>query len=297
MEIRYFRSFLEVAARGHVGRAAEALNIAQPSLSYQIARLEEDFGTPLFVRGSRGMALSNAGRTLLDEIAPILERVEGLRERVQAAAAGRLGTLRVGLVSGAVLSGVATRIIRAYRARHPGVELRVHAVLHAPLVRMLREGELDVAVFGSPLGDPTLVGVPIARETFVVALPSDHRLCARKVVRYRDLAGETLVTLTRAAAPALFDSVLTTCGKNGYHPPVVEEAYGEDTVIGLVAAGVGVAIVPDSWAAVAIPGFVARKLSPGGAGASLRVFRRADDASPLVKTFVACAVESSRAAT
>jgi DNA-binding transcriptional LysR family regulator len=290
VEIRYFRSFVEVAARGHVGRAAEALNIAQPSLSYQIARLEEDFGTPLFVRGPRGVDLTAAGSALLDEVGPLLRRVDGLGEHVRAAAGGRIGTLKIGLVSGAVLSGVATRVVRAYRARFPKVMLRVSAVLHVPLVRMLREGEVDLAVFGSSLGDPTLVGDPLARETFVVALPSDHRLASKKSVRYRDLAGEALVALTRAAAPSLFDSVLTTCGKNGFDPTVVEEAYGEDAVMGLVAAGAGVAIVPNSWAAIAIPGVVTRKLSPAGAGATLRLFRRAGDASPLVRSFVECAL-------
>lgn len=290
MEIRYFRSFVEVAARRHVGRAAEALNIAQPSLSYQIARLEKDFGASLFARGPRGMELTAAGQALLDEIGPILARVDGLGERVRSAAEGRVGVLKVGLVSGAVLSGVATRVVRAYRARYPKVMLRISAVLHVPLVRMLREREVDVAVFGSSLGDPTLVGEPLARESFVVALPSDHGLTAKKAVRYRDLVGETLVALARGAAPSLFDTVLATCGRNGFDPVAIEEAFGEDAVMGLVAAGVGVAIVPDSWAAIALPGVVTRKLSPGGAGATLQLFRRDGDTSPLVHAFVDCAL-------
>lgn len=298
MEIRYLRSFVEVAVRGHVGRAAEALEIAQPSLSYQIARLEETLGASLFNRGTRGMELTPAGHVLLEEVRPILQHIDDLGERVRAAAEGRAGTLSIGLVSGAVLSGVASRVIRAYRAKYPDVTLRVYVQLHVPLLRMLRERELDLAVFGSPLGDPMLAGEPIAREAYVVALPSNHPLAAKKRVHYQDLAGETLVTLAREAAPSLFANIIALCTQHGFIPVSVQEALGEDAVIGLVAAGVGVAIVPDSWNAIGIPDFVTRKLSPAGAGTTLRLFRRVGDASPLVRSFVDCAlslVRSTRA--
>src|SRR5579862_2101889 len=292
MEIRYLRSFVAVATRGHVGRAAKALKIAQPSLSYQIARLEESLGAILFERNARDMELTLAGRALLDEVRPLLQRIDGLNEHVKTAAQGYAGTLAVGLVSGAFLSGVASRIIRAYHANFPNVALRVHSVLHAPLVRMLRDGEVDVAVFGSSLGDPLLVGDSLARERFVVVLPAEHRLASRKIVRYRDLAGERLVMLSRDAAPSLFTSIFALCTKHGFIPVGIEEAAGEEAVIGLVAAGIGVAIVPDSWTAIAISGFVTRTLSPAGAGATLQLFRRARDASPLVRGFVDCALKS-----
>ena len=225
----------------------------------------------------------------LEEARSLLARIDALPERVAAASQGRTGTLTLGLVSGAVLSGVASRLIRTYRTRFPKVAVRVHAVLHAPLVRMLREGEVDAAVFGSSLGDPSLVGEPLVRESFVVALPAEHRLATRKLVRYRDLAGETLVVLMRDTAPGLFTNILSTCAQHGFEPAAIEEAAGEDAVMGLVAAGVGVAIVPDSWAAIRIPGAVTRRLSPAGAGATLRLFHRADNDSRLVRAMVECA--------
>jgi DNA-binding transcriptional LysR family regulator len=286
MEFRYFRSFVELASQGHAGRAAEALDIAQPSLSYQIARLEESFEEPLFERSHRGMKLTPAGRALLEEIRPILQRIDGIGDRVRAAARGYTGALTIGLVSGAFLSGAGSRIIRAYRSQYPRVQVRVRAVLHAPLVRMLRTGEVDLAVFGSTLGDAELVGQPLLREAFAVALPAGHRLASRRVVRYRDLAGEALIMLSRDAAPALFTHTLAVCAQHGFEPSSVEETAGEDAVIGLVAAGLGVAVIPDSWAAIHIDGAVTRKLGPAGEGVTLRLYHRAHDESPLVQSFL-----------
>src|SRR5579871_6016220 len=111
MELRYLRSFIEIAVRGHVGRAAEALQVAQPSLSYQIAKLEESLGAALFDRTPYGMELTSAGRALFDEVRPLLQRIDALPQRIQDAAEGRSGKLRIGLVSGALLSGSASRII------------------------------------------------------------------------------------------------------------------------------------------------------------------------------------------
>jgi LysR family transcriptional regulator, benzoate and cis,cis-muconate-responsive activator of ben and cat genes len=286
MEIRYFRSFIEVAERGHVGRAAEALNLAQPSLSYQIARLEEALGAELFERGPRGMDLTSAGSALLAELRPILKRIDGLAGRVQAAASGRTGTLTIGLVSGALLSGVASRAIREYRRLYPDVQLHVQAMLHVRLLGMLLDGDVDLAVFGSRLGDTELVGVPFMRETFTAVLPTGHALAAKKRIRYQDLGNAPLVALTRSAAPALFTHTLAVCAQHGYEPSSIEEASGEDAVIGLVAAGAGVAVVPDSWAAIRIPGTITRPLSPAGEGVTLQLFRRADNASPLVESFI-----------
>jgi DNA-binding transcriptional LysR family regulator len=289
VEIRYLRSFIEVAQSGHVGRAAEALGIAQPSLSYQIARLEESLGEPLFLRTSRGVELTPAGHALYDEVGAILKRVDGLEARVHAAARGHSGVLTIGLVSGAFLSGVASRVIRDYRSRYPNVLLRVRAALHAPLVQMLADGEVDLAVFGSALGHSDLVGTPLMRETFVVALPAGHRLRSRKSVRYRDLSGDGLIILSRESSPTLFTHTLAVCAKHGYEPGSIDEACGEDAVIGMVAAGSGVAVIPDSWGAIRIPGVIVRSLTPGGDGLTLRLFRRSQNASALVHAFFECA--------
>lgn len=288
MDLRYLRSFAKIAELRHVGRAADELGIAQPSLSYQLARLEESLHTTLFRRIARGVELTAAGRVLLDEIVPILKRIDELPTRIAEAAAGRTGTLTVGVVAGALLSGVASRMIREYRTQYPRVTVRVRAVLHVPLVQMLRDGTVDLAIFGSALGDTSFIGIPIARETFVVALPVDHHLATRRRVRYADLTDETLVTLAREASPALFARTVTTCAKHGFTPAAIEEALSEDAVMGLVAAGAGVAVVPDSWSAIRLAGVVTSKLSPAGEGSPLRLFRRAADRSPLVHAFVAC---------
>lgn len=293
MDLRYLRSFVTVAECKHVGRAAEALGIAQPSLSYQLARLEESLEATLFVRTPRGVELTAAGRVLLDEIVPLLARIDELPRRVAEAAAGRTGTLSIGVVAGALLSGVASRMIREYRAQFPRVAVRVRAVLHVPLVQMLRDGSVDLAIFGSTLGDTSFTGIPIARETFIVALPADHRLATRQRVRYADLTGEPLVLLARDAAPALFARTMSICAKHGFTPSAVEEATSEDAVMGLVAAGADVAVIPDSWAAIQIAGVATRKLSPAGEGSQLSLFRRTADRSPLVEAFVARALETS----
>jgi DNA-binding transcriptional LysR family regulator len=289
MDLTFLRSFVEVAKRGHVGRAAEALGLAQPSVSYQLARLEESYGVALFERGPRGMRPTAAGTALLNDVEPLLRRFDELPERVRAAATGSLGELSAGFVAGAILSGLASQITRAYKKEWPLVNFHIRALPHSQLVFELRTGELDVAVMGFGQPDSAIVGERFTEEPFVVALPADHRLARRASVKYRDLAGERLVTLSRQAAPDLLPEILGACAQRGYVVQQVEETSSEDSVIGLVAAGAGIAIVPDSWAAIRVPGVVVRSLDPPGHSTFLDLVRRRDESSPLVHAFIATA--------
>jgi DNA-binding transcriptional LysR family regulator len=285
----FFRSFMAVARHGQVARAAEELRIAQPSVSYQIAHLEREFGARLFVRTARGVRLTTAGAALVEELRPLFQRFDALAGRVRGAAEGRRGKLGVGVVSGAVLSGVGLRIVRAYRGAYPEVMLRVQALGQVRMIADLHAGELDVVILGSELDDPQLSSHPLAWEPYLVALPSNQRLARRRSVAYRELAGKPLIALARDAAPWLFSEILTACRRHGFIAEHVEEVVGEEAVMGLVAAGAGVAVIPNSWASIRVRGVVTRPLSPAGEGTMLRLFHRAGDTSPLVLNFVAMA--------
>jgi len=245
MELRHLRYFVAVAEERNFTRAAERLHIAQPPLSRQIQQLEEDLGVALIEKGSRPLKLTEAGQFFLAHAKPLLDQVRDLKAMTQRV--GKLErTLSVGFVA-STLYGLLPDIIRRYRERHPEVEVTLHEMTTVEQLKALKEGRIDVGFGRIKSEDPSIRRIRLRDERMVVALPSGHRLAERKEgVRLRDLIHEPLLVYPKAPRPSFADQVLAAFSEANLTPDHVTEVRELQIAMGLVAAGQGISIVPES---------------------------------------------------
>jgi DNA-binding transcriptional LysR family regulator len=248
LELRHIRYFVALAEELHFGRAAKRLHVAQPSLSRQIRDLEEELGVRLLDRNRRGATLTAAGATLLEESRRLLLQFDSALEATRHVAAGRRGTLRIAYVSTVAYSGL-PEIVRNLRRRVPDVQVHLEEMPPADQVEALLADEVDVGFMRGPVYETTLEVWPVLEEALLAALPAGHSLATHKSLAVSMLAGEPFVLQARARGPGMHDHVLAICRDAGFSPRVVQEGSQLD-VLSLVAAGVGVAIVPASLSEV-----------------------------------------------
>jgi DNA-binding transcriptional LysR family regulator len=237
-ELRQLRYFVAVAEEGSLTRASERLHIAQQSLSEQIRTLEAQLGVTLFERSNRGVTLTEVGAVLLREARPALAQAERAVEAVRRAASGEQGELRVGFLS-SVANHVMPPIVRAFRERHPGIALQTEDVPIAALVAGLREGRLDAGLSRPPLVDD-LASEVILRERVAAVLPEGHPLAGRDELTLAELADEPWVLTPRASWPPWHRKYDEDFARAGYRPRVVQRGTTPQSLLALVAAGVGV---------------------------------------------------------
>ncbi len=257
MELRQLRYFVAVAEELHFRRAAERLHMSQPPLSTQLRMLEEELECPLMIRSRRRVELTPAGEAFLNDARQLLH---GLDEAVQTARrihAGRAGQLRISFVGSALLSLVPVAV-RRYRAARPDVELQLRERSTEEQLRELRSGAIDVALVPLPVDAPDLRTEVLRRERAVAALPATHPLAALKRVPLRRLAAEPLVLFPREQAPGLHDRLLASLSGPGGPPVVAQYAPETQTIVGLVAAEIGVSLVQASVQRLALPGVTYR---------------------------------------
>jgi DNA-binding transcriptional LysR family regulator len=260
MELRHLRYFVAVAEELHFSRAAARLNIAQPPLSRQIRDLERELGAELLERVKRRVQLTPAGRAFLPEARLTLTQAERARRTAQRAARGEIGRLRVGFVEAATFSGILPDVLRFFRKHYPDVALELFELSSLQQAEALREGRIDVGLLHSPPPDAEqwLQVERILRDPLVAALPLGHRLARRARLTLRALAPEPLLLFPRQNGPALYDRIIAAYRAAGFSPSVVQEAAQMHTLAGLVAAGLGVALVPGSIVRLRRPGVVYR---------------------------------------
>lgn len=244
MELRHLRYFAAVAEELHFGRTAGRVHVAQPALSRQIRDLEEEMGLRLFERDRRRVALTAAGAAFLDEVRFLLGRVEHAVETARRAARGEHGSLRIGYVPAVIYTGL-PEIVRAFRKRFPGVDVRLQEMNPATQVEALLSERVDVGFVRGPVHEPALAAEIVLEEPLVVALPSGHPLRDRKRLEVAMLRSEPFVLQARAHGPGFHDQILAICRSAGFSPRVVQEGSQTDA-LSLVASGAGVAIVPTS---------------------------------------------------
>jgi DNA-binding transcriptional LysR family regulator len=237
-ELRLLRSFVTIADEGSLTRAAARLHIAQQSLSQQIRTLEAQLGVTLFVRSSRGVALTDVGAVLLREARPVLARADRAVEAVRRAARGEQGELRVGFLS-TVANYLMPPVVRAFRERHPDVALHTEDLTIAALVAGLRDGTLDAGLSRPPLVDDLATEV-VLREPVAAVLPEGHRLAGRAELTIADLADEPWVLTPRSSWPPWHRQYDEDFARAGYRPRVVQRGTTPQGLLALVAAGVGV---------------------------------------------------------
>ncbi|MEW6167747.1 MAG: LysR family transcriptional regulator [Pseudomonadota bacterium] len=278
MELRHLRYFVAVADARHFTRAAEALGIGQPPLSQQIQALERELGTALFTRLPRGVRLTAAGTAFYEDARRILRDAERAAERVRRVARGELGRLRVGMINSAPFHPLVPKVVREFRRQYPGVALTLEEGTTPGLAAAVRDDALDVA-FVRPLliNEPGLRCDTLIDEDLVVAFPFGHTLAQRKTVPLLALSIEPFVLFPRSVGAGLYDEIVSACHSAGFSPRIVQETSQVTSIVNLVAAGLGVSIVPASMQQVHTEGVSYRPIRKPAPKARLSLIYRAAD--------------------
>jgi DNA-binding transcriptional LysR family regulator len=286
VELRQLRYFVAVADELHFRRAAARLHISQPPLSQQIAALESELGCRLLERTRRRVELTPAGAAFLRDARAMLAELDVAVSTARAIDAGQAGVLRVGFVGSALLSIVPAAVQRFRRAR-PDVEVELRERSTVEALRSLGTGVVDVGLVRPPIEpDDTLRAEVVMRERTIAAIPAGHELAKLRRIPLRRLAAAPLVLFPRRQAPGFHDLLIGRLAATGTPPHVVQYAPEMLTIIGLVAAGIGVSPVPASVAHLALDGVTYRPLS-GAPDSELVAVTRAGDEGTLVRAFVA----------
>lgn len=244
MDLRQLRQLVVLAETLNFRRAAERLHMTQPPLSISIRRLEESLGARLFERGRRGVRLTEAGRAALNDARLAIFHAEQARRAARAAAAGEVGTLRVGFVGSATYA-LMPRALPEFRRRFPRVQLELAESTTARILARVEEETFDVGIVRSPVVRATPLQLEtIERDVFAAVLPARHPLARSRRLRLADLAGEPFVFYSAAEVPGLHAVALLACQSAGFTPRVSQEAVQVQTVVSLVESGFGVALVP-----------------------------------------------------
>jgi DNA-binding transcriptional LysR family regulator len=289
MELRHLRYFVAVAEALNFGRAARRLAISQPPLSRQIRALEEELGAALFARTRRAVALTAAGNALLPEARRLLREADALKEGARHLAAGQAGTVALGFISVAAYN-ILPALVPEFRRRHPGLKLALQEGVTDLLLPALVQGEIDVAMVLPPVAEPRLRYRPLVYDRLMVALPATARI-PRGPLPLAALAGEPFILFPRKAGPGLYDLIIGACQRASFSPRVEQEAIQMQTIVSLVAAGMGVALVPASLQHLGRSGVEYRPLKDKTGRVEVGLAWRASDESPAVRAFVAIAGE------
>lgn len=257
MELRHLRAFLAVADERHFTRAAARLHLAQPALSHQVKQLERELGTALFTRTTRRVELTEAGERFLTHARGVLASVDRATDELELLAAGRSGRVRIGFI-GTATYDVLPRVAREVRAQLPELELRLQGELLSPaLLDALQTGDLDVAILrpdGVRRDDVTVT--TLRSEPMVAVVPEQHRLAGRRRLDLAELADETFVVHPSGRRSSMHDVVLAACARAGFRPDHTIEVSETATLVVFVAAGLGVALVPEPVRSLALSGVV-----------------------------------------
>jgi DNA-binding transcriptional LysR family regulator len=270
VELKHLRAFAALAEELHFGRAAARLHIVQPALSAQIRALEEDVGAQLFERDRHRVELTEEGALFLPEALATLRQAGRAREVLQQAAAGEVGVLRLAFVS-STLSHLLPVLVRTLEERYPRIELDLKDMPSLPQARALLDNALDFGLVRLPLNVSGVHTRMLFEESLVVALPQDNPLCTQRRIQPQDLAGCPVLVLARKFAPGLYDQMLAGFHRRKITLTIAREMGEFTTQLALVAAGLGVGILP-SGAASALPiGVVTRPLALAMSGAGIGV--------------------------
>lgn len=284
MELRHLRYFVAVAEELHFRRAAVRLHISQPPLSQQIRQLEAELGVQLLERSRRRVELTAAGEAFSARAREILDAVEDAARLARRVDRGEVGRLSVGFVGSAVYS-VLPEVLHAFREQRGDVDLRLRELTSSAQLEALESGRIDVGFLRpqSP-ARPDIATETVMREAIVAALPESHRLAAQDRLVLGELAGEPLVLLTRTGSPGVRDVLEAATARFGGEGQLVQEAAEVQTVIGLVAGGVGFSLVPESVRSLTRRGVVYREIADAPS-IELALAWRAGDRSPVLAAF------------
>jgi DNA-binding transcriptional LysR family regulator len=264
VELRTWRQFLTLAGTLHFGRAAQQLNMTQPPLTLAIQQLERKLGAPLFDRTRRSVALTPTGEALIEPVRQLLQQAAALPGRARDALAGESGRVRLGFIS-TVGFGPLPLWLRAFRAQQPGIVIELIEATSDVQLKAFERGEIDVGFMLHAPGLAPDVSMRLQRmslgvEPLVLALPDAVPWSPACRLRPADVLAEPLVIFPRSATPSLYDAVLAFYHAHGATPSIAQEATQMQTIVNLVSAGLGLALVPRAVTQLQRPGVLYRPL-------------------------------------
>ncbi len=284
MELRQLRYFIAVAEEMNITRAAERLHMTQPPLSRQLQAIEDEIGMPLFERGARPLKLTEAGRVFYAQAKRLVDQADELGPLTR-----RLAQMSARIVIGFVpstLYGALPDVIRAFREAQPDVELSLIEMFTLEQLGALKGGRIDVGFGRLRFDDDQLVREALVEEKLIAALPVGHPLAdPARPLALADVAHETLIVYPSTPRPSFADQQLSALRDGGLAPAAVHEVRELQTALGLVAAKVGVSLVPESVEGVRVKGVVYRRLPEPAATSPIIMSRRLNDESPATAAF------------
>ncbi|NRR33291.1 LysR family transcriptional regulator [Oxalobacteraceae bacterium] len=291
MELRHLRYFVAVAEELSFTRAAERLHIGQPPLSQQIQALEAEVGAQLLERSKRWVRLTEAGKLFLDDARRVLSLSEQAVQTARRAQRGEAGVLRIGFTFSTPFSPLFAAVINRYRQQYPGVHLQLQEMATVPQIERIAARDMDLGFVRPPeTAVPDTITLSLLRhDPLILVLPAGHRLAAQKEVAIKQLQGQPFVMYPKTAGTGIYPQIFRMCRAAGFVPEVAMEAGEASTIIGLVAAGCGISVLPSLFDSIHMEGIVYRPLSDPAACTSLMLAQRSGPSSPLIDGFVALA--------
>ncbi|PGX23286.1 LysR family transcriptional regulator [Priestia megaterium] len=284
MELRHLRYFKTVAEELHFGRASKKLNMAQPPLSKQIKQLEEELGVKLFDRTRPQIRLTRAGQEFLSRIHSIFDDVETAVRETQKIEQGKKGHLTIGFSVSASYE-LLPKIIREYQLKYPEVDLDLRELTTVEQVEALRKEEIQVGFLRTPIDQEMIETQVLHNEKFLIALPEDHPSSVEKVSVLGDLRNESFIMFPRKMGPSNYDEIIALCRNSGFSPNITLEVSQIQTIVNLVASGLGIAVLPESVKIAQRSGVVYRPLRET-TGFDIAVAWRRNNNSLLVQNFL-----------
>jgi DNA-binding transcriptional LysR family regulator len=285
MEFQQLRYFVSAAECLSVSRAAEQLNVSQPAVSRQIQLLESELGVLLFERVRKRMQLTGAGRMFLGRARRVLREAEASAKAIREKFGRERTVLRIGFIA-MLMDDLVVPSVNRFLRRMEGVDVKLVDLYPRPMLRMLREDEIDVALTAEPVeGEaPGVVGVSVWQHRIAVVLPERHRLAKRASVRMTELRRETWITLSERTVSVRHRALEDMFAVAGFEPESVVEVDSWQTLLAAVATGQGVTMLPDHASKLAHAGCCFVPISVPDIRLDLRVFRRVGDERPEVMT-------------
>ena len=287
MELRYLRYFVAVARERHFTRAANALGISQPPLSQQIKRLEEEVGTPLFRRLTRGVELTEAGEAFYEDACKILALSDAALEKARGIARGLNGSLSIGITSSDAFHPKIFALIRQFQVQNMAVQVHQVEANMSSLTTMLAEGELDIAFVRLPCESSKAFNLRIIDvEPMVIALHRDHPLAGENALSLVQLQETAPILFPREVAPGLYEQVFNSCLRAGIDMQQASQSSQLSSSLSMVAAGFGFALVPQSMTCIHHPDVIYRPLSGTPVTTDVAIAWRRFERSRTVKRFL-----------
>jgi DNA-binding transcriptional LysR family regulator len=291
MELRHIRYFLAVAEERHFTRAAARVGIGQPPLSQQIKDLEDEIGARLFHRVAYGAELTAAGEAFLESVKKMPILADRAVKAAQRASRGETGSIRIGFTTSSAFNVAVPAAIRAFRRAYSDVDLTLEEAYTTRLVAGLQDGSLDAAFLRADAAGVEAFHLrPLSESAMVAVLPDSHPAAAQQEVDLATLRKDTFLLVPRLISPTLYDSVIAACRKAGFEPMIGQIAPQIGSIAILVAAELGVSIVPASMSQLQVAGVVYRAIVGDAPIAALALAHRRGETSPIVRNFIARAI-------